>query len=150
MHGNGSFEPFSPRKFHGHRGRSDAAACGVHTGRFKLDKCDDDDDGQDSLAKGLFSVTGSDAVGPLSLTLGSYGLVNGEVIELSLKRQAGVVELTRTNKSGIRRFRVGAADAFILAKDGAKNSTQAFCPVTPRDHDADQDRKNDDDRKRDK
>jgi len=102
---------------------------------LKLDRDDDDDD--DDGARGLFRVTGSDAVGPLTLAIGPYDVANGAVIRLSLKRQPGVVEIGRTKKSGIRRFRVSAADAFVVATDGAGNASKAACAIGLPDHDRD-------------
>jgi len=95
----------------------------------------DDDDDDDGVSRGLFKVRGSDAVGPLGLAIGPYGLASGAVIKLSVKRQPGVVEIGKPSRSGIRRFRVGAADAFILAKDGAGNATKASCPIGGKDRD---------------
>jgi hypothetical protein len=95
----------------------------------------DDDDDDNGMPGGLFKVTGSDIVGPLSLAIGPYRLADESVIRLALKRQPGVIEITKETKSGIRRFRVGAADAFILGKDGAGNTTKALCPVAAKDGD---------------
>ena len=98
----------------------------------------DADDHDDGAPGGLYRVTGSDAVGPLRLAIGPYALASGAVIKLAVTRQPGVVEIAKTTPSGIRRFRVGAADAFILARDGAGNSANALCPLG-RDRDGDDD-----------
>ena len=115
------------------------AACTAVT--LKLQKGDDDDD-DDDLGKGLYRVTASDAIGPLGLTIGAYTLSLDEIIQLSVKHQAGVVEITKTKKSAIRRFRVGPNDTFFIAKDAAGNATKAVCaaPVHS-DHDKDDDDK---------
>lgn len=77
--------------------------------------------------RGLFQPIGSDAVGPLSLTIGAYSLKSGDLIKLSFTKKKGVVEVGLKRKDGIRRFRVGPADAFILATDGSGNSSTATC-----------------------
>jgi hypothetical protein len=98
----------------------------------------DDDDHDDDAPGGLYRVAGSDAVGPMRLAIGPYVVASGAVIRLTVARPAGVVETGKPTRSGIRRFRVGAADAFILARDGAGNSTKALCPVG-RDREANDD-----------
>ena|ERR1043166_462502 len=102
---------------------------------LRLDRDDDDDD--DDGSRGFFRVSGADAVGPVTLAIGPYDLANGAVIKLSLKRQPGVVEIGRTKKTGVRRFRVGADAAFIAGNDAAGNSSAAACAAGPRDHDRD-------------
>ncbi len=110
-----------------------AACAAVGLRHDKDDGCDNGDHGRPG---NLFRVTGSDAVGPLSLALGPYSIANGSIVRLFVARRPGVIEIAATRgTSAIRRFRVGAADAFILAKDGAGLSTPASCPVGHRHDD---------------
>jgi|RhiMetdeSRZDD1v2_1073273.scaffolds.fasta_scaffold20161_3 hypothetical protein len=118
-----------------------AAACTPVV--MKVDKDDDDGDDRDG-PRGLFRVNGFDTMNAVTVSIGPYSLTNGAVIKLSVRRQAGVIEIGKMKRSGIRRFRVGAADAFILATDAAGNSRRAACPIAA----IDRDRRSDDDKRR--
>ncbi len=76
---------------------------------------------------GRFQVAATDdCSGRITLTLGSYTLRDGEVIQIQETKEPGV-RLVGTDTNGIRHFLVGKGQGIIKATDAAGNAAKAAC-----------------------
>jgi len=79
-----------------------------------------------------FNPSGSDNLGAVTLTLGSYVIANGETIKLTqAPGQQGVALVNMMGKLSVRHFRVGAGDPVVTATDGSGNTGTQVCLVPP-------------------
>ena len=75
---------------------------------------------------GLYTVTASDAVGTVTITLGSFTLTSGETIKITVSSKQDGVTPVKTSPAGIRHFRIGPG-VQIVATDEAGNVTAVTC-----------------------
>ncbi len=81
---------------------------------------------------GFYRIGGSDNLGAVTLTLGSYVIANGETIKLTqAPGQQGVALVNTMGKLSVRHFRVGAGDPVVTATDGSGNTGTQVCLVPP-------------------
>jgi len=74
-----------------------------------------------------FRVSSGDACGTATISLGSYGLANGERIKVHETGQPGVRFVGVAGPDSIRHFHVGQGQAVITAVDPSGNVTTAVC-----------------------
>jgi hypothetical protein len=74
----------------------------------------------------LVSASDNDCLAPV-ITLGSFTLGNGEVIQIQVTGTPGVRLLQSDRSDGIRHFQVGRGEGFVTATDAAGNAASAAC-----------------------
>jgi hypothetical protein len=72
-----------------------------------------------------------DCGGRLSLTLGSFSLDNGEVIQIEETGKPGVRLIGTVGEGKVRRFQVGKGEAVVVATDAAGNAARVSCNLQP-------------------
>jgi hypothetical protein len=81
-----------------------------------------------AATRGSFQVMSADACAPpLTIRLGSYTLINGEVIKIMEVPRPGVRLVDAEGRAPIRHFQVGPGENVIVAKDGSGNLASAVC-----------------------
>lgn len=81
---------------------------------------------------GFYLVSGSDAAGAVTLSIGSYTLQNGETVKFTQSPGLdGVVLVNSQGREPIRHFRVGPGDPVITITDGSGNTSTQTCYVPP-------------------
>ena len=81
---------------------------------------------------GFYMVSGSDAIsGPVTITLGSYTLQNGETVKFTQSPGQNGVTFVNMMQS-VRHFRVGSGDPVVTITDTAGNTTTVSCIVPPK------------------
>ncbi len=82
----------------------------------------------DSQAGMRFLVVATDDdCNPPTITLGSYALSNGEVIQIQQTGQPGLRLIGSNRPNGIRQFQVGRGEGVIVATDPSGNHSSAIC-----------------------